>query len=120
VDSEYYQGTSVRREHLYPRWTRVRWWQAQVLKLQSIEHEDTRGAGNCAVLKKVAALTVSTRILNAVSSFSVQSLPDLADRTMLAMMMVEERTKMTVKQRSDSGPSQHLYVVCVTLLQQMR
>lgn len=34
--SEYYQGTGVRREHLYPAWARVRWWQGQV-RFQSIE-----------------------------------------------------------------------------------
>ena len=62
----------------------------------------TRGAGNCAVLKKVAAFTVSTRILKPVSSLFVQSLPDLADRTMFAMMMVEEGNRMTFKQPKHS------------------
>jgi hypothetical protein len=47
----------------------------------------TRGAGNCAVLKKVAASTVLTWILNPVNSLSVQSLPDLVDRMTFAMMM---------------------------------
>ena len=46
----------------------------------------TGGAGKCDVLKKVAASTVLTWILNAVSSLSVQSLPDLADKMMFAMV----------------------------------